>query len=162
MDRPYDIIVWGASGFTGRLVVDYMSKHQTTSNLRWAVAGRNTNKLEEVLSGREVQILQAESHDTESLEALARQGRVILTTVGPYARYGSELVAACVRHGTHYCDLTGEVHWMREMISKHQQEAKDSGARIVHTCGYLSSLIIEQTWLFFNTFLLIVIALLEY
>jgi len=136
MDRPYDIIVWGASGFTGRLVVDYMSKHQTTSNLRWAVAGRNTNKLEEVLSGREVQILQAESHDTESLEALARQGRVILTTVGPYARYGSELVAACVRHGTHYCDLTGEVHWMREMISKHQQEAKDSGARIVHTCGF--------------------------
>jgi short subunit dehydrogenase-like uncharacterized protein len=136
MDRPYDIIVWGASGFTGRLVVDYMSKHQTTSNLRWAVAGRNTNKLEEVLSGREVQILQAESHDTESLEALARQGRVILTTVGPYARYGSELVAACVRHGTHYCDLTGEVHWMHEMISKHQQEAKDSGARIVHTCGF--------------------------
>ena len=136
MDRPYDIIVWGASGFTGRLVVDYMSKHQTTSNLRWAVAGRNTNKLEEVLSGREVQILQAESHDTESLEALVRQGRVILTTVGPYARYGSELVAACVRHGTHYCDLTGEVHWMREMISKHQQEAKDSGARIVHTCGF--------------------------
>tara|TARA_B100001079_G_C16375609_1_gene499553 strand:- start:158 stop:1363 length:1206 start_codon:yes stop_codon:yes gene_type:complete len=136
MDRPYDIIVWGASGFTGRLVVDYMSKHQTTSNLRWAVAGRNTNKLEEVLSGREVQILQAESHDTESLEALVRQGRVILTTVGPYARYGSELVAACVRHGTHYCDLTGEVHWMHEMISKHQQEAKDSGARIVHTCGF--------------------------
>ena len=136
MDRPYDIIVWGASGFTGRLVVDYMSKHQTTSNLRWAVAGRNTNKLEEVLSGREVQILQAESHDTESLEALVRQGRVILTTVGPYARYGSELVEACVRHGTHYCDLTGEVHWMREMISKHQQEAKDSGARIVHTCGF--------------------------
>jgi len=136
MDRPYDIIVWGASGFTGRLVVDYMSKHQTTSNLRWAVAGRNTNKLEEVLSGRDVPILQAESHDTESLEALVRQGRVILTTVGPYARYGSELVAACVRHGTHYCDLTGEVHWMREMISKHQQEAKDSGARIVHTCGF--------------------------
>ena len=136
MDRPYDIIVWGASGFTGRLVVDYMSKHQTTSNLRWAVAGRNTNKLEEVLLGREVPILQAESHDAESLEALVRQGRVILTTVGPYARYGSELVAACVRHGTHYCDLTGEVHWMREMISKHQQEAKDSGARIVHTCGF--------------------------
>ncbi|MEE3164994.1 MAG: saccharopine dehydrogenase NADP-binding domain-containing protein [Pseudomonadota bacterium] len=136
MERPYDIIVWGASGFTGQLVVDYMSERQANSNLRWAVAGRNINKLEQVLEGRNIPVLEAESHDTESLNQLVQQGRVILTTVGPYARYGSELVAACVRHGTHYCDLTGEVHWMREMISKHQLEAINSGAKIVHTCGF--------------------------
>ena len=136
MERPYDIIIWGASGFTGQLVVDYMSKNYANSNVRWAVAGRNTEKLTSILAGRDVPVLQADSHDTNSLDNLVQQGRVILTTVGPYARYGSELVAACARHGTHYCDLTGEVHWMREMITKHQDEAAASGARIVHTCGF--------------------------
>ena len=136
MEREYDIIVWGASGFTGRLVVDYMAEQQTNSNLKWAVAGRNPQKLQKVLAGRDIPALTADSGDEESISALVQQARVILTTVGPYARYGSSLVAACAKHGTDYCDLTGEVHWMREMITAHQEEAKSTGARIVHTCGF--------------------------
>ena len=136
MEREYDIIVWGASGFTGRLVVDYMAEHQANSNLKWAVAGRNPQKLQQILAGRDIPVLTADSGDEASIIALVQQARVILTAVGPYARYGSSLVAACAKHGTHYCDLTGEVHWMREMITAHQEEAKSTGARIVHTCGF--------------------------
>ena len=135
-ERPYDIIVWGASGFTGRIVVDYVHREYGSSNVRWAIAGRNPAKLETVAGQRDIPVLTADSHDVEALEKLVQQTRVILTTVGPYARYGSELVAACAKHGTHYCDLTGESLWMREMITAHQQTAQDSGARIVHTCGF--------------------------
>ena len=136
MEREYDIIVWGASGFTGKLVVDYMAQQQGASNLKWAVAGRNVEKVRQVLGDRDIPIIQADSNDSESINALVQQGRVILTTVGPYARYGSSLVEACAAHGTHYCDLTGEVHWMRDMITAHQDAAVASGARIVHTCGF--------------------------
>ena len=136
MEREYDIIVWGASGFTGKLVVDYMAQQQGVSNLKWAVAGRNVEKVRQVLGDRDIPIIQADSNDSESINALVQQGRVILTTVGPYARYGSSLVEACAAHGTHYCDLTGEVHWMRDMITAHQDAAVASGARIVHTCGF--------------------------
>ena len=135
-ERPYDIIVWGASGFTGRIVVDYIHQEYGNGNLRWAIAGRNPAKLESVVAGRNISVLNADSHDRESLNRLVRQTKVVLTTVGPYARYGSELVAACAEHGTDYCDLTGESLWMRDMITAHQQAAKDSGARIVHTCGF--------------------------
>ena len=136
MDREYDIIVWGATGFTGRLVVDYMTEQQENSNLKWAVGGRNPQKLQQMLAGRDVAMVTADSGDEASIEALVRRTRVILTTVGPYARYGSSLVAACAKHGTDYCDLTGEVHWMREMITAYQEEAIATGARIVHTCGF--------------------------
>ena len=136
MDREYDIIVWGATGFTGRLVVDYMAEQQANSNLKWAVGGRNPQKLQQMLAGRDVAMVTADSGDEASIEALVRKTRVILTTVGPYARYGSSLVAACAKHGTDYCDLTGEIHWMREMITAYQEEARATGARIVHTCGF--------------------------
>ena len=136
MEKIYDIIIWGASGFTGRLAVDYIYKNQNNSNLTWAVAGRNESKIKEMLDGKNVPILIADSHDKESLVDLVKKTKVILTTVGPYARYGSELVEACAENGTHYCDLTGEVHWMRHMITKYQNTAKESGAKIVHTCGF--------------------------
>ena len=136
MDREYDIIVWGATGFTGRLVVDYMTEQHENSNLKWAVGGRNPQKLQQMLADRDVAMVTADSGDEASIEALVRRTRVILTTVGPYARYGSSLVAACAKHGTDYCDLTGEVHWMREMITAYQEEAIATGARIVHTCGF--------------------------
>jgi short subunit dehydrogenase-like uncharacterized protein len=136
MTRDYDIIVWGASGFTGKLVTAYLATEQAASNLKWAVAGRNVEKVRQTLGEYDIPIIQADSEDQASIEALVQQTRVILTTVGPYARYGSGLVAACAAHGTHYCDLTGEVHWMREMISAHQTSAVASGARLVHTCGF--------------------------
>ncbi len=136
MQRPYDIIVWGASGFTGRLAADYLHQQYGQGNLRWAVAGRNPQKLESVKPGPDVAVLEADSFDKDSLTELVKQTRVILTTVGPYARYGSNLVEACAEQGTHYCDLTGETYWLREMIDKHQQTAKDSGAILIPMSGF--------------------------
>ena len=140
--RQFDIVVWGASGFTGRLVLEYLLKrYPLGGDVRWAIAGRNEQKLKQVLSEVNADIsapalLVADSHDPESLQQLARDTKVILTTVGPYAKYGSELVAACVSNGTHYCDLCGEVQWMRRMIDLHQANAEATGARIVMSCGF--------------------------
>jgi len=136
MSREYDILIWGATGFTGQLVTQYMQTHYADSNLKWAIGGRSRTKLEALGCPANVALLIADAHDAQALEELVKSTRVVLTTVGPYARYGSELVAACARHGTHYCDLTGEVHWMRRMIDAHQTDAAASGARIVHTCGF--------------------------
>jgi len=134
--RQYDVIVWGASGFTGRLVAEYLfSKYGNDGQLRWAIAGRNQAKLESIGSGS-LPIIVADCFDSESMQQLARTTKVVLTTVGPYAKYGSALVEACVRHGTHYCDLAGEVQWMRKMIDRFQSDAAKSGARIVHSCGF--------------------------
>jgi short subunit dehydrogenase-like uncharacterized protein len=141
-DRQYDVVVWGASGFTGRLVVEYLlERYPNGDGLRWAVAGRNRSRLEQLFtslkdSSRKPAIIIADSHDQESLDEMARSTRVMLTTVGPYAKYGSELVDACVKTGTHYCDLCGEVQWMRQMIDQHQSDAQASGARIVMSCGF--------------------------
>ena len=139
-NREFEIIVWGATGFTGQLVCAYLAERYG-ADLRWAMAGRNRDKLvtfrDELGSGAaEIPLLIADSHDRESLEALAGRTRVILTTVGPYSLYGSELVAACVAQGTGYCDLSGEVPWMRRMLDAHAAEAVASGARIVHCCGF--------------------------
>lgn len=141
-DRPYDLIVWGATGFTGRLVVEYLAgRYPVGESLRWAVAGRDRVRLEKLLSehfdeNARPDMLTADSNDPASLTELARSGRVILTTVGPYARYGTPLVEACVENGTDYCDLCGEVQWMRKMIDRYQPLAEASGARIVMSCGF--------------------------
>ena len=135
MQRDYDIIVWGATGFTGKLVTRYLETNYSQGNLKWAVAGRNKSKLNS-LGLSEENILIANSDDQDSIDQLVQKGRVILTAVGPYARYGSGLVQACAKYGTHYCDLTGEVYWMRKMIEEYETVAKNSGAKIVHTCGF--------------------------
>ena len=130
--REFDLVLFGASGFTGRLVADHIAR--SGDRPRWAIAGRDRGKLEALDLG--VQVLVADAHDRPALDALARRTKVVCTTVGPYARYGSELVAACAEAGTHYCDLTGEVAWMRRMIDRHHARARATGARIVHTCGF--------------------------
>ncbi|MEM0954823.1 MAG: saccharopine dehydrogenase NADP-binding domain-containing protein [Pseudomonadota bacterium] len=138
--RDFAIILYGATGFTGKLVAEYLlQQYGADGDLRWAMAGRSLEKLEQVqreLGNPDLTLLVGDSNEAASLRALARQTRVVCTTVGPYALYGSKLVAACVAEGTHYCDLTGETQWMRKMIDQHQQEAEESGARIVHTCGF--------------------------
>ncbi len=140
--RLYDLVVWGASGFVGRLVVEYLlQRHPPGGALRWAVAGRDQKKLALVLdkltsTGERPPIVIAESHDPDSLNRLTRDAKVVLTTVGPYASHGSGLVKACVTEGTDYCDLCGEVEWVRAMIDRHQPEAQQSGARIVMSCGF--------------------------
>jgi len=132
MTRDYDLVVFGATGFTGQLVAEYIS--HAPARPRWAIAGRNQAKLEAL--GLGVPILVADALDPAAMTRLARATKVVCTTAGPFAKYGSELVAACAAAGTHYCDLTGEVQWMRRMIDAHHERARATGARIVHTCGF--------------------------
>jgi short subunit dehydrogenase-like uncharacterized protein len=140
--REFEIILWGASGFTGRLVADYLYANYGQGNeLRWALAGRNESKLEgivEEIAGAKdaLPIVIADSGDLAAMKAMAARTQVICTAVGPYALYGTNLVAACVEKGTDYCDLTGELQWMKRVIGEYQSEAELSGARIVHTCGF--------------------------
>lgn len=140
--REFDVIVWGATGFTGKLVADYLAtQYGVGADLRWAIAGRSADKLQSVRVGlgdaaKGLELITADSHDRPSLDAMAARTKVILTTVGPYALYGSELVAACVEAGTHYCDLAGEVQWIRSVIDTHQERAQETGARIVNCCGF--------------------------
>lgn len=140
--REFDIIVYGATGFTGRLVAEYLVQHYAdrADAPKWAMAGRSTEKLAEVrdLIGapKDTPLVVADASDPASLDAMAARAKVILTTVGPYQLYGAPLVAACVRAGTAYADLCGEPGWMREMIDEHQDAAKASGARITFSCGF--------------------------
>lgn len=140
--REFDVIVWGATGFTGTLVSEYLLRQYGASrDLRWAIAGRNREKLENLRDAlgedaASLPCLVADSFDKKSLQQLAQRAKVVLTTVGPYALYGSALVAACVEAGTDYCDLAGEVQWIRQMIDQHHERAQQSGARIVHCCGF--------------------------
>ena len=140
--RDFDIIIQGATGFTGTLVAEYLLRQYGVGNdLRWALAGRSETKLQQVRDGlgaaaSGLELIVADSFDKDALQDLAARTRVVLTTVGPYALYGSNLVAACVDAGTHYCDLAGEVQWIRNMIDTHQDRAQVTGARIVHCCGF--------------------------
>ena len=141
-ERELDVIVYGATGFTGQLVAEYLLReYGVDRDLRWAIAGRSNDKLEQVRTAlgeaaAALPIIVADSNDEEALASMVSRTRVVLTTVGPYALYGSKLVNACVKEGTDYCDLAGEVQWIRKMIDTHQDGARESGARIVHCCGF--------------------------
>ncbi|PZQ22360.1 MAG: saccharopine dehydrogenase [Sphingopyxis macrogoltabida] len=142
MPRDLDIVVYGATGFTGRLVAEYLAHRDKGGNdaPKWAMAGRSLAKLAEVrdLIGapEETPLIVADASDPASLDKMAADTKVVLSTVGPYQLYGSDLVAACVRAGTAYADLCGEPGWMREMIDTHEAAAKASGARITFSCGF--------------------------
>lgn len=137
-DREFDLVVFGATGFTGRLVAEYLAEQAREQPLRWAIAGRDRAKLEAVRAaiGADVAVLVADAMDEGAMRLLAQRTRVVLSTVGPFAQYGSALVAACAGEGTDYCDTTGEVQWIRAMIDAHHETAQRTGARIVHACGY--------------------------
>ena len=139
--KEFDVVVWGATGFTGRLVAEYLAETYGTEmdQLSWAVAGRSEAKLRSVAEEfgfSDVPRLVADSMDEASVRAMAERTRVVCTTVGPYALYGELLVKICAELGVHYCDLTGEVQWMRDMIEAYHPTAEASGAKIVHTCGF--------------------------
>ena len=141
MDKAFDVIVFGATGFTGRLVAEYLNAtYGVGGEVKWAMAGRNADKLVAVrdLIGAPptLPLLAADATDATSLEAVARRARVIITTVGPYQLYGEPLLAACAKAGTDYVDLCGEPGWMAQMIAKYDTLAKASGARIVFSCGF--------------------------
>lgn len=138
--REFDLIVYGAASFVGRLLTRYLvERHGVDGELKWALAGRNQAKLDAVAAEFEAQALPtiiADAADAPALQKMAGRAKVIVSTVGPYALFGSELVAACAEQGTDYCDLTGEPQWMRQMIDAHAEAAEQSGARIVHNCGF--------------------------
>ena len=142
-DRSYDIVLFGATGFAGELTARYLAAH-APQQCRWALAGRSRDKLEQVRARlaatdetlRELPLLEADSADPASLRALAEQTRVLATTVGPYVTYGEGLVAACAAAGTDYLDLTGEPEFVDTMYARHHDRAQQSGARLVHACGF--------------------------
>lgn len=136
--RSLDVVIYGASGFVGRQVVAYFAQH-APSGLRWAVAGRNEDRLRQALAAAgqaDRPLLLADGSDRGALAALAGQTRIVLSLAGPYALYGSELLAACVAHRTHYVDITGETPWVRQMIDRHHARAEADGTRIVPCCGF--------------------------
>ena len=136
MQKDIDIIIYGATGFTGKLCVKYFQSLNTTVN--WAMAGRNLIKLEKVAKENQtnVEILIADSDDEKALDNLTSRARVILSTTGPFHRYGSKLVASCIKNHTHYVDITGENFWVKDLIEKHHKEASAKGIRIIPSCGF--------------------------
>lgn len=141
MDKSFDIIVFGATGFTGRLVAEYLNlTYGVDGSVRWAMAGRSADKLAEVRDAlgidAKLPLLVADANDTDALAKLVAQTRVVLTTVGPYQKYGEPLIRACAAAGTDYVDLCGEPGWMAKMIPELQPVAQASGARIVFSCGF--------------------------
>jgi short subunit dehydrogenase-like uncharacterized protein len=137
----FDIVVYGATGFTGQLVAEYLTRHYKGDHaLKWAMAGRSLGKLKSVRDAvgapGNTPLIVADASDAASLKAMAEQTMSVITTVGPYQLYGEEVLAACVATGTDYFDLCGEPIWMRQMIDKYEAAAKESGARIVFSCGF--------------------------
>lgn len=138
MSDKYDIVLYGATGFTGQLAVSYMAR-QYKNDLKWAIAGRNKDKLLALKKSNGADycdIIVADSTDKKSLDAMCAQTKVVATTAGPFSRYGSAVVQACVDAGCDYCDITGESQWVRDMIATHDNNARKSGSRIVHFCGH--------------------------
>ncbi len=145
MNKEFDIVIHGATGFTGRLVAEYMMARYPNGGagspgIRWAMGGRSADKLtavrDEIGAPKDTPLVVTDLQDAASLQSLMRRTRLVLTTVGPYQLYGNELVAACAAQGVDYVDLCGEPAWMRQMIDAHEDQAKRSGARIVFSCGF--------------------------
>ena len=136
MNKDLDMVLYGATGFTGTLCAEYLAKNLEPT--KWAVAGRNSSKLEKLVQsiGVDVEVIVADADDVEGLEAMTARSKVVLSTAGPFHRYGSNLVAACVKNATHYVDITGENFWVRGLIEKHHEEASKKGVRIIPSCGF--------------------------
>ena len=140
-DKSFDVVIYGATGFTGKLVVEYMQeKYGNDEDVSWAIAGRSKEKLiavsEDLKVGSNVPHLLVDSNDTDSIVSMVQQAKCVLTTVGPYQLYGANILQQCVIHGVDYVDLCGEPGWMHEMINEHAEQAKETGARIVFSCGF--------------------------
>lgn len=134
--KDLDIIVYGATGFTGRLCAEYLANN--AGDVKWAIAGRNRTKLDEVAKslGVNVEVIVADADDVEGLNGLTARTKVVLSTAGPFHRYGSNLVAACVKNAAHYVDITGENFWVKGLIEKHHDDAAKKGIRIIPSCGF--------------------------
>lgn len=135
----FDIIVFGATSFVGQIMTRYMSEAFRDGSIRWAIAGRSETKLtalRDEVGMPDLDMIVADATDAAALAALCARTKVVISTVGPYALYGDDLVKACAESGTHYCDLSGEPQWIRKMQRQHAAAANASGALIVHCCGF--------------------------
>ena len=140
-DRPYDIILYGATGFTGTLAARYLARQYRNQPLKWAISGRSRPKLERLqrdigLDESSLQIVIADAEDQASISAMAASTRVVITTAGPFDVFGQSVVKACAEQGTHYCDITGETDFVRRMIDAHDDTARRTGAKLVFHCGH--------------------------
>ena len=146
-EREFDVVLYGATGFTGKLAVEHIAKtyllrESAGPKLRWAVAGRNQSALEKVVKetcgddGASLPIIIADGNDAEALKKLVRRTNVVISTAGPFFKYSHEIVRQCAENGTHFADITGEVDWVAVMIDLHGETAKTTGARIVSCCGH--------------------------
>ena len=137
--KKFDIIIWGATSFTGKLVSEYIFKKYASSKIKWAIAGRNLKKLEKIryqVADENIPIFIADSFDEESLSKFVKKTKVVCSTVGPYSLYGTKLVKLCVDNNTNYCDITGEAHWIRSLIDRFHEEAKSKKIKIINSCGF--------------------------
>ena len=139
MNRKYKIVIFGATGFTGELCAKFMSEKY--SDIPIAIAGRSLEKLEKIKNkhGLPFPIIVADAFDVNALEKMCKDTEVVLSTAGPYHKYGSDLLGACVKNGCHYVDITGESFWIKDMIEKHHKEASNKGVRIINACGFDSA-----------------------
>ena len=139
MNRKYKIVIFGATGFTGELCAKFMSEKY--SDIPIAIAGRNLEKLEKIKNKHDLPfpIIVADAFDVNALEKMCKDTEVVLSTAGPYHKYGSDLLGACVKNGCHYVDITGESFWIKDMIEKHHKEASNKGVRIINACGFDSA-----------------------
>ena len=137
--KELDLIIWGATGFTGQLVSEYINKKYSNTALKWGIAGRNKEKVSVVADRLNIakdRIFIADCNDIESLIKLTSKTKVICTTVGPYAKLGTNLIEACIKTNTNYCDITGETQWIRKMINKYHLKAKKNKIKIINSCGF--------------------------
>ena len=139
--KNYDFVIYGASGFTGKLVVEYaIAKYLDSEDISWAIAGRNIDKLNELKKelniSDQIEVLHVDSDDQSSVESLVKNTKCVLTTVGPYQLYGENIIRSCISSGTDYVDLCGEPGWMHKIIDECSEEAISTGARIIFSCGF--------------------------
>ena len=142
-NKKYDLVIYGASGFTGQLICEYLSTHEDATSLNWAIAGRDTAKLEKISNqfstvNKKIDVLYGDSFDKPSLDNICNQSQLIISTVGPYSLYGENLVASCIDNDTHYLDLTGEPQFVYKIKEKYAQRAYVNGVMIIHSCGFES------------------------
>jgi len=139
-EKEYDFVVYGATGFTGKLVVEYVNSQYSFNKIKWAMAGRNLEKLAQVKNDLNiddsVELIEVDSNNLDSINRLTQKTKCILTTVGPYQLYGNDIVKSCAESGTDYVDLCGEPGWMHKMINEYSTKASETGARIVFSCGF--------------------------
>lgn len=137
--KQLDLIIWGATGFTGQLVSEYINKKYSNTALKWGIAGRNKEKASVIAKRLNIakdRVFIADCNNIESLIKLTSKTKVICTTVGPYAKLGTNLIDACIKTNTNYCDITGETQWIRKMIDKYHSKAKEDKIKIINSCGF--------------------------